>query len=94
MLRLMLVTGLRLAEVSSLRWKDIDLNSGKVMVRQGKGAKDRSLWTGEANLEALIEWQERQASECTGPASVVFSTKQGGKLNPWYTFKHGSSLRC
>jgi len=84
MLRLMLVTGLRLAEVSSLRWKDIDLNSGKVMVRQGKGAKDRSLWTGEANLEALIEWQERQASECTGPASVVFSTKQGGKLNLVY----------
>ena len=84
MLRLMLDTGLRLDEVSSLQWKDIDLNSGKVMVRQGKGAKDRSLWTGEANLAALVEWRERQAAECTGPILVVFSTKQGVKLNPAY----------
>ena len=59
MLRLMLDTGLRLSEAIHLRWKDIDLNNGKVMVRQGKGAKDRTLWTGEANLAALVEWQER-----------------------------------
>ena len=56
MLRLMLDTGLRLSEAIHLRWQDIDLNSGKVMVRQGKGAKDRTLWTGEANLAALVEW--------------------------------------
>ncbi|MFC2108877.1 tyrosine-type recombinase/integrase [Candidatus Bipolaricaulota bacterium] len=54
MLRLMLDTGLRLSEAIHLRWKDIDLNSGKVMVRQGKGAKDRTLWTGEHNLVALV----------------------------------------
>jgi site-specific recombinase XerD len=84
MLRLMLDTGLRLDEVSSLTWKDIDLNSGKVMVRQGKGAKDRTLWTGEDNLAALVKWQERQAAECTGPILVVFSTKKGSKLNPAY----------
>jgi len=35
MLRLMLDTGLRLSEAIHLRWKDIDLNSGKVMVRRG-----------------------------------------------------------
>jgi len=84
MLRLMLDTGLRLSEMIHLRWKDIDLNSGKVMVRQGKGAKDRTLWTGEANLSELVKWQARQAAECTGPALVVFSTKKGGKLNPAY----------
>ena len=87
MLRLMLDTGLRVAETLSLEWKDIDLNSGKVMVRQGKGAKDRTLWTGEANLAALVAWQERQAAECTGPASVVFSTKQGGEMNSAYVRK-------
>ena len=84
MLRLMLDTGLRLSEMICLRWQDIDLNSGKVMVRQGKGAKDRTLWTGEDNLAALVKWQERQAVECTGPALVVFTTKQGSKLNPAY----------
>jgi len=87
MLRLMLDTGLRLDEVSELQWRDIDLNSGKVMVRQGKGSKDRTLWTGEANLAALIEWQDRQAKECTGSPQRVFTTKQGGKLNPAYVRK-------
>jgi integrase len=39
MLRLMLNTGLRLAEVTALKWRDIDLTTGKLMVRQGKGSK-------------------------------------------------------
>ena len=30
----------------ALAWKDVDLNSGKLMVRQGKVAKDRTLWLG------------------------------------------------
>jgi len=84
MLRLMLDTGLRLDEASSLRWKDIDLNSGKVMVRQGKGAKDRTLWTGEANLAALIEWRERQQHEGSRATELVFATKDGEKLDPSY----------
>ena len=84
MLRLMLDTGLRLSEAIHLRWKDIDLNSGKVMVRQGKGAKDRTLWTGETNLAALVAWRDRQANECTGGPQSVFTTKEGGKLDPSY----------
>ena len=84
MLRLMLDTGLRLSEAIHLQWKDIDLNSGKVMVRQGKGAKDRLLWTGEDNLAALVAWRERQSVECNGACSHVFTTKQGGELDPRY----------
>jgi len=87
MLRLMLDTGLRLSEAIHLRWKDIDLTSGKVMVRQGKGAKDRTLWTGEANIEALTAWRERQARECSGRPPVVFSTKDGETLDPSYVRK-------
>jgi len=84
MLRLMLDTGLRLSEAIHLRWKDIDLNSGRVMVRRGKGAKDRTLWTGKHNLPALVAWKERQASECIGSPQIVFTTKEGGKLDPAY----------
>ena len=84
MLQLMLDLGLRLSETIHLRWKDMDLISGKVMVRQGKGAKDRTLWTGEANLEALREWRERQASDCAGSPQNVFTTKQGGELDSRY----------
>jgi len=40
MLNLMLNTGLRLAEVTALKWRDLDLTTGKLMVRQGKGAKE------------------------------------------------------
>jgi len=84
LLRLMLDTGLRLSEAINLRWRDIDLNSGKVMVRQGKGAKDRTLWTGEENLSALVAWRERQLSECAGAPENVFTTKAGGALAPRY----------
>ncbi len=84
MLRLMLDTGLRLDEVCSLRWRDVDLNTGKVMVRQGKGSKDRTMWTGENNLDQLASWRERQSAEGTR-TELVFSTKEGGKLDPAYT---------
>lgn len=53
LLRLMLDNGLRREEVLSLQWRDLDLMSGKLMVREGKGAKDRTLWVGEEALEAL-----------------------------------------
>ena len=39
MLNLMLNTGLRLAEVTALKWHDLDLTTGKLMVRQGKGGQ-------------------------------------------------------
>jgi len=84
LLRLMLDTGLRLSEAINLRWRDIDLNSGKVMVRQGKGAKDRTLWTSEDNLAALIAWRERQLADCAGAPAIVFTTKAGGALGPRY----------
>ena len=41
----MLNTGLRAAEVLNLKVNDIDWQSGKVMVREGKGKKDRTLWS-------------------------------------------------
>jgi len=84
MLRLMLDTGLRLDEASALKWKDIDLNSGKVMVREGNGAKDRTLWTGKDNIGALRKWRKRQLKECPRSPRLVFTTKEGGKLDPRY----------
>jgi site-specific recombinase XerD len=40
LLRLMLNTGLRAAEVLNIKTRDIDWRTGKLMVRQGKGKKD------------------------------------------------------
>jgi len=87
LIELMLDTGLRLAEATSLRWKDVNLTSGKLMVRQGKGAKDRTLWIGENRLEALRDWKERQVEWLGERADYVFTTRKGGQLSHRYVQK-------
>jgi integrase/recombinase XerD len=84
MMQLMLDTGLRLAEVTALKWRDIDLNTGKLMVRQGKGCKDRGLWIGEDDLELLRVWRERQAKDVKGNPEHVFTTLAGRPVSPRY----------
>jgi len=83
MLNLMLNTGLRLAEVTALKWRDLNLTTGKLMVRQGKGAKDRTLWVAEADTDRLRSWRERQAKEC-GQCEHVFTTLDGKPLGHRY----------
>ena len=83
MLRLMLNTGLRLAEVTSLKWHDVNLTTGKLMVRQGKGSKDRTLWMAEADIDRLRDWRERQAAQC-GQCEHVFTTLEGRPLGHRY----------
>ena len=87
MIQLMLDTGLRLSEACNLKWNDIDLNTGKLMVRQGKGAKDRSLWIGVEDLELLRTWRERQAKDVTGNPAHVFTTLAGKAVSPRYVQK-------
>ena len=40
MIQLLLNTGLRLSEMTNLKWNDIDLMTGQVKVVEGKGLKD------------------------------------------------------
>jgi integrase/recombinase XerD len=80
----MLNTGLRLAEVTALKWKDIDLSPGKLMGRQGKGAKDRTLWIGDDDLELLREWRERQARDVQENPAHVFTALAGKALSHRY----------
>ena len=84
MLQLMLDTGLRLSEATALEWRDLDLTTGKLKVRKGKGAKDRILWVGDEDLEALRKWRDRQAKDVTGTPSNVFTTLDGKAVSPRY----------
>jgi len=85
MLNLMLNTGLRLAEATALKWRDLDLTTGKLMVRQGKGAKeDRTSWVAEADTDRLRSWRERQAKECRSTFEHIFTTLQGKPLGHRY----------
>jgi len=83
LLNLMLNTGLRLAEVTALKWHDLDLTTGKLMVRLGKGAKDRTLWVAEADIDSLRHLKERQAERC-GKCERVFTTLEGKPLGHRY----------
>jgi len=76
---IMLDTGLRVSEVINLKWEHIDLMAGKLMVREGKGGKDRTLWFNNRAEEALKSWRERQA-EKIGNCDYVFTTLKGGQL--------------
>jgi len=53
-------------------------------VRQGKGSKDRILWLGEDDLEALGKWRQRQAKELGYAPELVFTTLEGNPLQPRY----------
>jgi len=87
LIQLMLDTGLRLAEACALLWRHINLTSGKLMVREGKGAKDRTLWIGEDRLEQLREWRERQVEWLGETHEHVFTTRNGDPLSHRYVQK-------
>jgi len=84
MLQLMLSIGLRLAEVVGLRWDDVDFLSEILMVREGKGMKDRTLfikdnnWRGVDDKTALQEWKQRQTKELGELPEHVFTTMSKG----------------
>jgi site-specific recombinase XerD len=73
----MLNTGLRAAEVLNIKTRDIDWSTGKLMVRQGKGKKDRSSWIGEEDLALLQRWVIKKARL---PESAWLFTSRDGKL--------------
>ena len=83
LLKLMLDTGLRLSEATELRWKNVDLRTGKIEVKEGKGGKDRILWCGELTLERLRSWRQRQTEEASERLDHAFTAMSGDALgNP------------
>ena len=84
LLRLMLDTGLRLAEATALEWAHIDVVTARLLVRQGKGAKDRVLWLGDSLVEGLGRWRKRQAAVCPETPVHVFTTLEGRTLKHRY----------
>jgi integrase/recombinase XerD len=73
MMTLMLNAGLRASEVLHLRGRDIDWTSGQLMVREGKGKKDRTLWLSEPDLELLRAWRSRRPTA----GELLFTTLHG-----------------
>ena len=85
LLRLMLNTGLRAAEVLNIKTRDIDWSTGKLMVRQGKGKKDRSSWIGEEDLTLLQRWVIKKGR--LPESAWLFVTRDGKMIQTRYLRK-------
>jgi len=73
--RLLYGTGMRLMEVIRLRVKDVEFTRGEIVVRDGKGAKDRVTMLPEsvkADLRAHLAWRRDlfEQDRLAGKASV------------------------
>ncbi|WP_126539872.1 tyrosine recombinase XerC [Aerosticca soli] len=77
MLELFYSSGLRLTELTSLRWEDLDLDAGEVRVL-GKGGKTRLVPVGRQAVAALRALAASQG-EARGP---VFRGPRGTALGP------------
>lgn len=83
MCRVMLEAGLRVGEVVALKPEHLDMQTCKLTVREGKGAKDRTVWIGEDLRDAIGEWLERRAEDY--PESLyLFPNNNGGPVDTSY----------
>ena len=80
MLETFYATGMRRMEVVNLKLYDIDRERGTVMIRQGKGKKDRHIPIGERALAWIAKYVARSAAaNCSRAADdgTVFLTQMG-----------------
>jgi integrase/recombinase XerC len=78
MLELFYSSGLRLSELTGLRWLDLDLDAGEVRVL-GKGSKTRIVPVGRHAISALRALGD---AEGRAPESPVFRGRQGAPISP------------
>ena len=72
--------GLRVSEALNLRVDDIDWLSGRLIVRQGKGNRDRILWLADRDIGTLKGWISMRSVESV----YLFSTLKGDRMNDRY----------
>lgn len=80
-LELFYSSGLRLSELVSLDWSDVDLRGAQLRVI-GKGSKTRELPVGRQAINALVAWQQLQAQTCGEDTTAIFTQRKGKRLNP------------
>ena len=61
-IKLLLNTGLRLSEMTNLKWSNVNLITGQIKVIERKCMKDRIIYIDGEMIEDLKKWQERMFS--------------------------------
>ncbi len=72
----LLDTGVRASEFCALNIENVDLKTGTVMVRHGKGGKDRAVFLGARSRKALTRYMARRRA--AKPIEPLFSKLRGG----------------
>jgi integrase/recombinase XerD len=75
LLLIALQTGLRLSELTSLKWEDVDFKYIKCI---GKGRKSRITPLSEESIKCLHNWSEELNAS---PSDSIFPTIHGGKMS-------------
>ena len=76
-------TGLRISEIVNLTLSDVDLKSGLIKVRNGKGKKDRTVPINTKLKDILDEYLKNIRPKSYN--DNFFATKQSGKISRVYT---------
>lgn len=76
-IRLLYATGMRVAEICSLKWKNFRPGGDNCAVTcTGKGNRDRTIYF------SLTLWEEMRSLDDTKPNNPVFQSQKGGHLDP------------
>ena len=73
---LMLLAGLRIAEVATLIWRDVDLHHGELFVRDGKGGRDRKI-PANLDLKTILLAADDHTPDC-----AVAGRRDGKPMGP------------
>lgn len=84
MLETLYTTGMRRMELIGLSWSAIDYERGTVMIRQGKGKKDRMIPIGERALAWITKYRDdvRPHFVLGQDDGTLFLTQQGEGFSP------------
>ena len=72
-------SGLRLSELATLRWEQLDLASGMVTVT-GKGNRSRMVPVGRIAVAALLEWRKTRVKFASFEEPHVFVSQRGNPI--------------
>lgn len=84
MIALSLCTGMRISELINLNWEDIEPETGRLVVKEGKGKKDRVLFIGPGMVGKLFKLAEKMDMQREGH---VFTTLEGKPVRDAYLRK-------
>jgi integrase/recombinase XerD len=80
---LLYVTGIRVGECLRLNVEDVDFSLDEVLIRQGKGRKDRIVPLGKVAKEYLLRWRKKLRGWFVKgkDSGLLFLNRQGGRLS-------------